>query len=65
MHKYRILYNGYAPNNAIYREQELGLEIRHDWSRNSEETDKVMFLVHKKLKEHFAKYDILLVEKIK
>lgn len=65
MHQYRILYNGYAANNAIYREQELGLELRHDWSRNKDESEKVMFLVHKKLKEYFAKYDILLVEKIR
>ena len=65
MYKYRVLYNGYAANNAIYREQELGIELRHDWSRNSDEAEKVMYMLHKKLKEHFSKYDILLVEKIK
>ena len=64
MHKYRVLYNGYGANKAIYREQEIDLELRHDWSRNNDEAANVMFLVHKKLKEHFSRYDILLVEKL-
>jgi hypothetical protein len=65
MHKYRVLYNGYGANNVIYREQEASLELRHDWSRSNDEAANVMFLVHKKLKEHFSRYDILLVEKLK
>ena len=65
MFKYRVLYNGHGTNRVIYREQEISLELRHDWSRNDEEAAKVMFLVHKKLKEHFSRYDIILVEKFK
>jgi len=65
MHQYRVLYNGYGANNSVYKEQEVGLELRHDWSRNQDEAAKVMFLVHKKLKEHFSRYDILLVEKLR
>ena len=64
MHKYRVIYNGYGANKSVYREQEISLELRHDWSRNNDEAAKVMFLVHKKLKEHFSRYDILLVEKV-
>ena len=64
MYKYRILYNGYGANNVIYREQEISLELRHDWSRNDDEAAKVMFLVHKKIKEHFSRFEILVVEKI-
>ena len=62
---YRIIYNGYAANKALYREQEITVEIRHDWDRNTDEAAKVMLVVHKKLKEHFSQYDILLVEKIR
>ena len=65
MHIYNVLFNGYGTNNSLYREQELTLEIRHDWSRNDDEAAKVMYVVHKKLKEHFSRYDILLVEKVK
>jgi hypothetical protein len=65
MHIYRVLYNGYGANNALYREQEMELELRHDWSRNNDEAAKVMFLIHEKLKGHFSRYDILGVEKIK
>jgi hypothetical protein len=65
MHIYNVLYNGYGANKALYREQELELETRHDWSRNDDEAAKVMFLIHKKLKEHFSRFDILRVEKIK
>ena len=65
MHIYRVLYNGYAANNTVYREQELKLELRHNWSRNKEEAAKVLLLVHQELKAHFARYDILLVEKIR
>ena len=61
---YRILYSGYAANRAVYSEQEMRLDTGHDWSRNKGEAENVMFLVHKKLKEHFSRYDILLVEKI-
>ena len=64
MHKYRVLYNGFGANNVVYREQEVNLTLRHDWSRNKEEADKVMFLVHDKVKEHFSRFDILLVEKL-
>ena len=64
MFKYRVLYNGYGANKVIYREQEIELELRHDWSRNNDEAANVMFLIHKKLKEHFARFDILLVEKL-
>jgi hypothetical protein len=65
MHIYRIVYNAYGANNTIYREQEVELSLRHDWSRNDDEAAKAMYLVHKKLKEHFSRYDILTVEKIK
>ena len=65
MHIYNVLFNGYGAKNSLYREQELTLEIRHDWSRNDDEAAKVMYVVHKKLKEHFSRYDILLVEKVK
>ena len=65
MYNYRVFYNGYGANNTIYRAQEIELSIRHDWSRNDEEAAKVMFLVHKKLKENFSRIDILAVEKIK
>ena len=64
MHIYKVLFNGYGTNNVIYREQEISFELRHDWSRNDDEAAKVMFLVHKKIKEHFSRYDILAVEKI-
>jgi len=64
MHVYRVFYNGYAANNAIYREQELELKLRHDWSRGKDESENVMFLVHKKLKEYFSRYDILTIEKL-
>ena len=62
---YRIIYNGYAANKALYREQEITMEIRHDWGQNANEAANVMLLAHKKLKEHFSQYDILLVEKIR
>ncbi len=62
---YRVIYNGYAVNKALYREQELTLELRHDWGRNEEEAARVMYLVHQKLRGHFSRYDILLVEKIR
>ena len=65
MHNYRVIYNGYGANKAIYREQEINLELRHDWSRNNDEAANVMYLVHKKLKEHFSRYDILVVELLK
>ena len=65
MHIYRVLYNGYGANRAFYGEQELRVELRHDWDKNHEEAVNVMFLIHNKLKEHFSKYDILLIEKIK
>lgn len=65
MNLYRVLYNGYGANNSVYAEQEIRLELHHDWGRNKDEAANVMFLVHQKLKEHFAKYDILLVEKLK
>jgi predicted ATPase len=61
---YRILYNGYGANNALYREQEIELKLRHDWSRNNDEAANVMYLVHEKLKEHFSRYEILQVEKV-
>ena len=64
MHIYSVLYNGYGANNTLYRKQEIELKLKHDWSRNNDEAANVMFLVHKKLKEHFSRYDILLVEKI-
>ena len=64
MSVYRILYNGYASNNSIYREQEVRLDTTHDWSRNKLEAENVMTLVHRKLHEHFSRYEILLVEKI-
>jgi len=64
MYTYRILYNGYGANNALYREQEISLTLRHNWSRNSDEAANVLYLVHQKLKEHFSKYDILLVERL-
>ena len=65
MHLYRVLFNGYGANNSLYGEQELEIKIRHDWSQDNEEAANVMLLVRKKLKEHFAKVDILMVEKIK
>ncbi|MEN8248259.1 MAG: hypothetical protein ABFS32_04960 [Bacteroidota bacterium] len=65
MHIYRVLYNGYGANRAFYREQELRLELRHNWSKNDDEAARVFYLVHQKLKEHFAKYDLLLVEKLR
>lgn len=61
---YRILYNGYGANRAVFAEQEIRLDTGHDWSRTKADAENVMFLVHKKLKEHFSRYDILLVEKI-
>ena len=64
MPTYRILYNGYAANRSVYREQDLQLDTPHDWSRGTQEAENVMLLVHKKLHEHFSRYDILLVEKI-
>lgn len=64
MPTYRILFNGYAANRAVYRNRELILDTPHNWSRNKPEAEDVMFLVHKKIKEHFARFDILLVEKI-
>ena len=63
MSVYRILYNGYGANRSLYREQELRLDTPHDWSRKND-SDKVLFLIHQKLHEHFSKYDILLIEKI-
>lgn len=65
MHLYRVLYNGYGANNSLYREQEIELKIKHDWSQSSDEAANVMFLVRKKLKEHFSRFDILVVEKVK
>ena len=65
MHKYRVQYNGYGANNVVYRQQEIELVLRHDWSRNKEEADKVMFLVHEKIRAHFSRFDILVIEKIK
>ena len=62
---YRIIYNGYGANRSVYREQEISFETPHDWSRSKDEADNVMLLVHNKLHEHFSRYDILLVEKIK
>ena len=64
MYNYIVQYNAYGANSSIYREQEISLELRHDWSRNNDEAAKVMLLVHKKLKEHFSRYDIINVEKI-
>ena len=64
MHKYRVLYNGYGANNVIYREQEISLSLRHDWSRNEDEATNVIFLINKKIKEDFSRYDILAIEKI-
>lgn len=65
MNTYRVTYNGYGTTNVIYREQELELSLRHDWSRNDEEAANVMLLIHKKLKENFSRVEILSVEKIK
>ncbi len=65
MHIYSVRYNGYGANNSLYREQELELKIKHDWSQNSDEAANVMFLIRKKLKENFSRFDILMVEKIK
>ena len=65
MHIYRVLYNGYGANNTLYREQEIELNLRHDWSRNTDEAANVMFLVHKKLREHYSRFDVLNVEKVK
>jgi len=65
MHIYRVIYNGYGANKAIYRAQELEVNIRHDWSRNNEEAANVMLLIHKKLKENFSRVEILSVERTK
>ena len=65
MHLYRVLYTGFGANNSIYREQEIEIKIRHDWSQSSDEAANVMFLVRKKLREHFSRFDILTVDKIK
>ena len=65
MHLYRVVYNGFGANNSLYRGQELELKIKHDWSYNSDEAANVMFLIRKKLKEDFSKFDILSVDKIK
>lgn len=61
---YRVIYNGYGANRSVYREQEITIDTPHDWSRNKLESENVMLLVHKKLHEHFGRYEILLVEKI-
>jgi len=64
MPDYRIVYNGYGANRAIYREQEIQLHSVHDWSRSKADGENIMLLVHKNLQAHFSRYDILLVEKI-
>jgi hypothetical protein len=65
MPTYSILYNGHGANRALYRQQSVEVTTPHDWSRSKEEAENVMLLVHKKLHEHFSRYEILLVEKIK
>lgn len=65
MPTYQILYNGFAANRSVYREQEMSFDSPHDWSRSQSEAENVMLLVHKKLREHFSRYEILLIEKIR
>ena len=65
MHLYRVLYTGYGANNSIYREQEIEIKIKHDWSQSNDEAANVMLLIRKKLREHFSRFDVLMVEKIK
>jgi hypothetical protein len=64
MAAYSIIFNGYAANRSVYRRQEIRIDTPYNWSRNKIEAENVMFLVHKKLHEHFGRYEILLIEKI-
>ena len=64
MPTYQVIYNGYGANRAIYKEQAIEISTPHDWSRSQDEAENVMLLVHRKLHEHFSRYDILLIEKI-
>jgi hypothetical protein len=61
---YQIVYNGHGANRVIYREQSVAITTPHDWSKSRDEAENVMLLVHKKLHEHFSRYEILQIEKI-
>ena len=63
MPTYRIIFNGHGSNRTIYREQEVIVKTPHDWSSNTAEAENVLLLVRKKLREHFSRYEILLIEK--
>ena len=61
---YQIVYNGHGANRSLYREQTIEITTPHDWSRSREEAENVMLLIHKKLHEHFSRYEILVIEKV-
>ena len=65
MHTYVVTFDGFAANRVVYHDQSVTLEARHDWSLNAEESSNVMFLAHKKIKEHFSRYKITNIEKLK
>lgn len=65
MHTYLITFNGFGANRVTYYDQTVTIKARHDWSLNAEEGANVIFLAHKKVKEHFNKYKILSVEVVK
>ncbi|HHL52193.1 MAG TPA: hypothetical protein ENJ39_02360 [Flammeovirgaceae bacterium] len=64
MPQYRVLYNGYGANRAVYREQYLTVHLRPDWSAGTAAAADVLYLVHHELKKHFGRYEILSIEKL-
>jgi|GEM_PF-2663744 len=64
MHQYLVVFNGYGERNSVYPQQEIVLQLRHDWSKNVTEASNVLDLVHLEIKKHFQRYKLISVEEI-
>ena len=65
MQTYLVTFDGFGANRVTYYDQTVSIRVRHDWSLNDDEGANVMFLVHKKVREHFSKYKITNIEMLK
>jgi len=63
MFEYIINFTGFGANNAVYMNQEVSIQLRHDWDTGQKDATEVMYMVHTEIKKHFNKYRIISIEK--
>ena len=64
MPTYRVLFNGYAANRAVYRDREIRIDTPLNWSRGERDAQDLIFLIRQNIKEHFSRFEILMIERI-